>query len=227
MGVDAESGIHYLFHRFQSQRGVDYGSDQGGHVAHEVGVGEHAVTQSGRFLAVLDACRLDYVANLHVGRAHYLTSLAIKTVFKCLVIEEGLLKPVALTVGAGLLRTREIGIDRRYGTIDRADGTLYTLLEVIVAYIAFLIVNCRIVHSVIGLKCYQQPSLKSSAQLLRPTPLSSNCSRRAPRRRHTCCQESGHPSWRGTHHRSSLHTSCRRDLWKYPYDTTRSSLSEP
>jgi hypothetical protein len=57
--------------------------------------------------AILDACSLDDVANVHIVRACHLAALAVETHLEGFLVEEIIaLEPVALPVGASLLGTR-------------------------------------------------------------------------------------------------------------------------
>ncbi len=139
MLVDTHHLVEHDLHWLEVQHSVDNRGERSGHGAYKVGRREHLVAERGLLLAVVQTGRLNDVADAHVGWAGHFTSLAVQAVFQSLVVVEGLLQSVAFAVGTGLFRSRKVGIDRRHGAVYRADCTLYTVLEVVVAYICCLI----------------------------------------------------------------------------------------
>ncbi len=128
--VNTQHLIHNLLHRFQMQHPVDYRGKRCSHRPHEISAREHPVAQTRRMLAVFKPCLLNYIAYSHFRWASDLTPFAVKAIFQRLVIEIGLLKTVALSIGSGLLRTRKIMVHSRHRTIYRANRALYTLIKI-------------------------------------------------------------------------------------------------
>ena len=132
--VDTHHLVHDHTHGLGRHGRIHHRRQRRGKRTHEIGVGEDVVADRGVvFGAVLDTRRLYDVAYAHVRRAGNLTPLAVETVLQRAVEEVGLLQTQALAVGAGLLGARIVGIHRRYGTIDRTDGALDALFEIVFA----------------------------------------------------------------------------------------------
>ena len=135
VGIDFHHAIENRFHRLQTERSIDYGGHGGCHSAHKIGVGKHHLTEPGFLGAVLDASRLDNVANSHVVRTGYLAALAVEAVFQRLIEECGFLKAQTFSIGTRLLRTGIFGLHGGNGAIHRAHCALEALLEVVFAYV--------------------------------------------------------------------------------------------
>ena len=101
------------------------------HRADEIGICQHAVTQTGAMLTVLDAGFLDDVADFDTMRTSYFTTLTVEAELQGLVEEVGILHAVAHQIRTGMLRSGVIGLHGRDGTVDRTDAALQTLFEVV------------------------------------------------------------------------------------------------
>ena len=101
------------------------------HRADEIGICQHAVTQTGAMLTVLDAGFLDDVTDFDTMRTGYLTTLTVETEFQSLVEEVGILHAVAHQIRSGMLRSRVVGLYSRHRAVDRTNAALQTLFEVV------------------------------------------------------------------------------------------------
>ena len=63
---------------------------------------KHSVAQISAAVTVFQPCLKDYIAYVNTLWTSHFTSLAIETIFECLIIEALVLQAIALTVGAGL-----------------------------------------------------------------------------------------------------------------------------
>ena len=125
---------HFVQHRLcgrQAQEEVGQRRYERSHRTDKIGIGQHAVTQTGAVLTVLDAGFLNDVAYFDAMRTGYLTTLTVETEFQSLVEEVGILHSVAHQIRSGMLRSRVVGLYSRHRAVDRTNAALQTLFEVV------------------------------------------------------------------------------------------------
>ena len=125
---------HLVQHRFcgrQTQEEIGQRRYEGSHRADEIGICQHAVTQTRTVLTVLDTGFLDDVSDFDAMRAGYFTTLTVETELQGLVEEIGILHAVAHQIRSGMLGSRVIGLHGRDRAVDRTDAALQTLLKVV------------------------------------------------------------------------------------------------
>ena len=135
VGGDPQRLVQHQLHGLEAGGEVDHGGHQGGHAAHQVGVGEHELADPGFEAAVLVFGLGDDVADAHAAWAGDFTALAVGTVFEGAVEQLRALDPQPLAIrarlfGAGVGR---VGLGHR--AVGGADGAFDALIESLVGVI--------------------------------------------------------------------------------------------
>ena len=126
--VEHPLGKSHVDHAVGESEGV------GGERTHEVGIGEHKLSDAYALQAVLDAGALDDVAHLDALRTDNLATLAVEAHLHGLLVKAGLVfQTVALAVRPRPLGAGKLERDAAHRAVCVADGTFQTLLQVVLA----------------------------------------------------------------------------------------------
>ncbi|MNS85614.1 hypothetical protein D3C72_1194820 [compost metagenome] len=135
VGGDPQRLVQRQLHRLEPRGEVDHGGHQGGHAAHQIGVGEHELADPRFEAAVLVLGLGDDVADAHPAWAGHFTALAVGAVLEGAVKELRALDAQPLPIRARLLGARVGGVGLGHRAVGGTDGAFDALIEGLIGVI--------------------------------------------------------------------------------------------
>ena len=135
VGGDPQRLVQHQLHRLEAGGEVDHRGHQGGHAAHQIGVGEHELADPRLEAAVLVLGLGDDVADAHPARAGHFAALAVSAVLEGAVKELRALDAQPLPIRACLLGAGVGRIGLGHRAVGGTDGAFDALIESLVGMI--------------------------------------------------------------------------------------------